>query len=117
MKRNLMWLTFFFMGVISGCAQAASSDMTTITLKEYTINPEVVSLKNTEAPIEIRVKNGGMDDHNFVIDELGVDSGIIAPGESASVFIDKKESGTFEVKCTLPGHTEAGMVSEIRIGS
>jgi plastocyanin len=110
MKKSLIWLSLAIMFVISGCAKAANSEETTIVLKEYSINPEKTALKNSETPIEIQIKNEGTDDHNFVIEELGIDSGILAPGEKVNVSFDLKESGEFKAVCTLPGHTEAGMV-------
>jgi uncharacterized cupredoxin-like copper-binding protein len=114
-RRSLIWLSLILMIVSSGCAKAVNSEETTIILKEYSINPEKTALEISENPINIQVKNAGTDDHNFVIEEIGVDSGIIAPGGVVDISLDVKEIGEYIAKCTLPGHTEAGMVSEVLV--
>lgn len=113
MRKGLVWCSLVLMIVISGCVKTSASEETTILLREYSINPERTVLKNSAAPFVIKVKNEGADDHNFVVEELGIDSGIIAPGKIVNVTLNIKESGEFKAKCTLPGHTEAGMVSEV----
>lgn len=105
--------------IISGCtstAQTRGKEGTIIALKEYSINDGKINLDSTKQSVELVVNNKGMSTHNFVIEELGIDSGILRPGESVRVQIDAQEGKIFEAKCTLPGHTEAGMVAEVIIG-
>lgn len=53
-------------------------------------------------------------DHDMVISAFGSRVRLHA-GESGSMTVPLKKAGTFEVLCTLPGHTEAGMVGELKV--
>lgn len=107
---------------VSGCSASATEagDPQTaaraINLKEYAIGEGDIRLTASEYPVKITVKNKGAIPHNLVIEQLGVDSGILAPGESAVVEIDPKAAKVLQAKCTLPGHAEAGMVAELTVG-
>lgn len=39
----------------------------------------------------------------------------LQPGKSGSLTVPLKKAGTLDIKCTLPGHTEAGMVGTIKV--
>ncbi|EXX88284.1 hypothetical protein BG53_01675 [Paenibacillus darwinianus] len=123
MKR-LKSFTWFVLGVvlfISGCSATATESneppeaSREINLKEYSIGAGKVRLLTSEDPVRITIKNKGAIPHNFVVDQLGVDSGILAPGNSAMVEIDAKAAMVLQAKCTLPGHAEAGMVAELKV--
>jgi hypothetical protein len=110
---------FILLGVsilASGCSAAAQSkeqDHEVISLKEYSIGSGEIHLTTSEKPVKVMIKNNGMSAHNFVIEELGIDSGLISPGESVTLEVDAKDAAVLHAKCTLPGHTEAGMVAEL----
>lgn len=116
------WKLLYMMSIvllISGCSFSVAQSMesenkiTEVILKEYTIAPGEIRLTGTQTPVKLTVKNKGMSTHNFVIEELGVDSGIIRPGESVTLNVEVKDDATLQAKCTLPGHAEAGMVAEV----
>ncbi len=58
------------------------------------------------------VTNNGVLQHDFVLDEAGVDSGLLNGGESATVIINLP-AGTYQFYCSVPGHKEAGMVGTL----
>jgi uncharacterized cupredoxin-like copper-binding protein len=68
---------------------------------------------NTE--VTLLVRNAGSLDHEFKSDELGIETGILAGGESKTITIPAQASGEFDFHCPVPGHTEAGMVGKIII--
>jgi uncharacterized cupredoxin-like copper-binding protein len=62
--------------------------------------------------VSVTVTNNGVLQHNFVLDEAGVDSGLLNGGESATVIISLP-AGTYQFYCSVPGHQEAGMVGTL----
>jgi nitrite reductase (NO-forming) len=63
-------------------------------------------------PIEITLRNEGALDHNFVIEEYGIDV-LLSPGDVEVVELSIDHAGTVKYICSIPGHEEAGMVGEI----
>jgi uncharacterized cupredoxin-like copper-binding protein len=111
----------FLLGIslfVAGCSTAVQSkgqEHVVVHLKEYSIGSGEIHLTASKEPVKVAIKNKGMNPHNFVIEELGVDTGIIRPGESVIMEIDTNKAASLHAKCTLPGHTEAGMVAEVMI--
>lgn len=63
----------------------------------------------------IRVTN--VDDtmeHDMVIPVLGAKIRLFA-GKSGTMTVTLKKAGNFEILCTLPGHSEAGMVAVLKV--
>jgi len=56
----------------------------------------------------IKVTNNGNADHDFVIDELGINTGYIPAGQSVFVTINAP-AGDYTFYCSVPGHRPAGM--------
>ena len=80
----------------------------TIKMSEYIISPSVISVdakKNTT----FILKNLGFTTHNFVIDELGIYSGVIPPGESKTITFMAEEPGEYDFYCSVGNHRENGM--------
>ncbi|MDQ3540765.1 MAG: plastocyanin/azurin family copper-binding protein [Chloroflexota bacterium] len=67
---------------------------------------------NTDAVVTL--VNEGFLQHNFVIDELGIETPLYNGGESGSVTINAP-AGTYEYYCSVPGHKEAGMVGTVTV--
>jgi nitrite reductase (NO-forming) len=67
---------------------------------------------NTDVTVELT--NTGATVHDFVIDALGINSGPVAPGASATVTINAP-AGTYEYYCSQPGHRPAGMVGTLTV--
>ncbi|TFE27459.1 hypothetical protein [Cohnella luojiensis] len=117
-------MSFIFLSIgialmVSGCSSAAASknaNEVEVALKEYSIGTGEIRLTKTDTAPKVTIKNKGMNVHNFVIPEFGIDSGLIQPGESVTLELDVKEEKVVQAKCTLPGHTEAGMIAKVMIG-
>ena len=72
----------------------------TIKMSEYIISPSVISVdakKNTT----FILKNLGFTTHNFVVEELGIQSGIIPPGESKIITFMAEEPGEYDFYCSV----------------
>lgn len=54
----------------------------------------------------------GAMDHNLVV--LGKKL-LLRPNKSGQIIVSLTKAGTFEILCTLPGHTEAGMVGVLKV--
>jgi len=63
-------------------------------------------------PVKVTLNNvEGM--HDFVIDELDVQSEVIAAGKSTIVEFTPKEAGEFEFYCSIGDHRAKGMVGTL----
>jgi uncharacterized cupredoxin-like copper-binding protein len=76
--------------------------------------------KTLEGPADteftITVTNNGAAQHNFVIDELGITTKMLNPGESETVTINAP-AGDYEYYCSVPGHKAAGMVGTLTLSA
>ncbi len=61
--------------------------------------------------VVITITNVGTILHNIYIEEFDLDVDI-SPGESTTVSFNAEKTGTFTYLCNIPGHKEAGMISE-----
>ncbi len=94
----------------TGGDAATSVDVSAVELafepKEFTIPA------NTD--VTINITNDGVLEHDFAVDDLGIESDLLASGEQTSVVINAAP-GTYEFHCTVTGHAQAGMVGTITV--
>jgi uncharacterized cupredoxin-like copper-binding protein len=92
---------------------ASSADETvTLVTKEFYFEPDTVTV--AAGSTEIVVDNsGGMVEHDFTLEELGVEI-YAAPGDTEREVVDL-ESGSYEFFCSIPGHREAGMEGTLTV--
>lgn len=84
----------------SGAGEAA----VTMGAASYSVSELTVAAGATIALI-----NDSALAHDFVIDDLGVNSGMLAGGETATVAIPADAAGEYVYYCSVPGHRAAGM--------
>ena len=92
----------------------ASAAPSTIDVEMVDIAFEPTEIRvpaNTE--ITVNLTNSGVGSHTFTIDDLGVDSGQYAGGQSGTLTFNSGAPGSYEFVCTVPGHKEAGMVGTL----
>lgn len=96
-------------------APAAAAQTTfDVEMVDIAFNPtEITVPANTE--ITINLVNNGLIPHTFDIDELGVNSGELASGQTATVKFNSGAPGTYTYYCAIPGHKEGGMVGTITV--
>jgi uncharacterized cupredoxin-like copper-binding protein len=80
----------------------------TIKLSEYIISPSVISV-DAKKDTTFILKNLGFTTHNFVVDELGIYSGVIPPGESKTITFTADKSGEYDFYCSIGDHRDNGM--------
>jgi uncharacterized cupredoxin-like copper-binding protein len=64
--------------------------------------------------VTITITNEGVLEHDFAVDDLGVQSELLASGDTTTVTINAAP-GTYEFHCTVPGHAQAGMVGTLTV--
>ena len=127
----------FFVALISSilltaCAETGDQPLTTIEvdMTEHMFTPNEFTVP-VGAEITINLNNIGQQPHEFQILVLGakvnesVDkdgkstkywSAIANPGENRSLsFTAPSEPGSYAIKCSAPGHTQAGMVGMLHV--
>src|SRR3989441_12168591 len=92
-------------GTPEGSAVAVSEKEWTIHFASSTMKP---------GKVKLLIKNDGTIEHNFVIEGTSVDLEAIPPGSTKEVTVDLKP-GTYNVLCTIAGHSEAGMKKTITV--
>lgn len=92
-------------GTAEGSAISVSEKEWTIQFASSTIKP---------GKVKLQIKNEGTIEHNFVIEGTSVDLEAIPPGSTKEVSVDLKP-GTYNVLCTIAGHSEAGMKTTITV--
>ena len=99
--------------------QGASSSRHTIAVQEKEFRIVLPSLKLAPGSYTFEVKNVGKIGHNLSI-EGGKLAGpsttpTIAPGKSAKLTVSLAR-GTYQLYCSIPGHSAAGMNVKISVG-
>jgi manganese oxidase len=85
-----------------------------VELKEFAIVPAMIDVPVQGA--RLTISNTGTMVHNFQIPELGLTSGDINPGASATVAVDGNKTGSYVTLCTISGHADSGMKGTLMIG-
>lgn len=84
-----------------------------VSMTEFAFEPDPIVLSARDAALE--VVNDGAVAHDLVIPVLGKGTPDLPPGERMVLDLTDQPAGTYRVVCDLPGHTEAGMVTELTI--
>lgn len=85
----------------------------TVEGKAYSFTPSTITVSEGDK-VRLTFKNTGSVSHDFVIDELDVNTGLVSPGSSITVEFDAPRDDlnvvlSYEFYCSVPGHKEAGM--------
>jgi manganese oxidase len=96
----------------SSGAAAATPTVVDVELSEFAISaPAAIPA----GPVTLLVTNVGSMGHDLAIDELGVKTPMLASGESYELDLGVVTEGSFEVICTVAGHTESGMRAVLNV--
>src|SRR4051812_21237399 len=96
-------------------ASASASASVDVTLTEFAISPQMISL-----PVEggtMKVTNKGSAIHNFSVPELGVNTGDINPGATVEAKVGRVAEGMYPALCEIAGHAASGMAASVMIGN
>lgn len=78
---------------------------------DYYFDPNVIRVKRG-ATVTVTLNSVGMM-HDFVIDELNVQSAVIPAGRSTTVTFIADQVGEFEFYCSVSDHRQMGMVGTL----
>lgn len=102
-------------GAATGEASAATAKALTVAVEEgeFFIRPGELHVA-AGSPLVIDVKNSGSVAHDLALDATRK-TPLIAPGATGKLDVGKLEVGTYELKCTVPGHAELGMSATLMV--
>ena len=95
-------------------AAAAEHAVVEVTLAEFTITPNMISL-----PLEggtLRITNTGTAVHSFSVPELALESGDVDPGQTVELKVGRVAEGMYTATCEIVGHAANGMTGSLMIG-
>ncbi len=97
----------------AGGGGASGSGTVRVSMTEFAFDPDPIVLTRGDARLD--VVNDGAVAHDLVIGQLGKGTPDLPPGERMVLDLSDQPAGTYQVVCDLPGHTEAGMVTELTL--
>lgn len=97
-----------------GEGAAAAPAEINVELSEFAITPTTLDVPASGA--RLTISNVGNMAHNFTVPQLGLATGDIQPGGTATLLVPAGEEGTFDVICTIAGHADSGMKGIMNIG-
>ncbi len=84
-----------------------------VSLSEFAIDG---SLASAPGAVTLAVVNEGTQQHNLVVEELGMETPILNGGDTASLDLGTVDAGEYRVFCSVTGHAESGMDTTLVIG-
>jgi manganese oxidase len=105
----------------SGAASGAlvdgvvASDVPTVLgveLTEFAITPADLVIAEGGT---LSVRNSGAAEHDLEVVGTGAATPVLFGGDASELTLDAVAPGTYEVRCTIPGHDSAGMVGELTV--
>ncbi len=102
----------------SGDGERAAGTPTSIeiVLSDFAIEPAAIDAE-AGAAMSFSVTNEGAAPHTFAVVAGGdtYETATIAAGAQATLDVPALEAGTYEVRCTVPGHDQLGMVGTLTV--
>jgi uncharacterized cupredoxin-like copper-binding protein len=99
-----------------GTASLGAPPFIQLTAREWRYEPKEVSASPGDVTFE--VKNGGLIEHNFVVEDQAkkkrVEIPYIEPGQTLEATVTL-QPGTYTIYCSLPGHKDAGMIATLNL--
>jgi plastocyanin len=95
-----------------GGATAGPSATPAVTLSDFTITPNAVSLPAGGGIIKIG--NTGATAHNLNVGTLASPS--VDPGKSGEIDVKSLKPGTYKMWCSIVGHEGLGMTGTVTVG-
>lgn len=95
---------------VDGAGEAMVVNM---AASNFSFTPNVISAKLGQT-VRVELAGAGMQ-HDFAIDELGVKSPLVQPGQSTTVEFVADTVGTFEFYCSVGNHRQMGMTGTLTV--
>lgn len=81
---------------------------------EFAFSPSALSVKAGKK-VRIIFKNNGKLPHNLTIDQLGIATKTISPGQTDTLEFTADRTGSFVVYCSVDAHRQKGMEVSLKI--
>ena len=91
--------------------EAVEAQTVTVNGSEFQYDPSTLTLE-AGVPVVLTFRNTGTMPHDFVIDELGIATEVLAPGEEEVVEFTP-EAGTYAFYCSVGNHRALGMEGDL----
>ena len=96
-------------------ACSSTPDPLNVTLSATDIAYDIDNINASIGQIvNVEFVNKGALEHNFIIDEFGIDN-LLQSGESSTISFTPDQTGTYEYYCNVAGHLEAGMKGTVTV--
>jgi manganese oxidase len=92
-----------------------ASDVPTVLgveLTEFAITPDDLLIAEGGT---LTVRNSGAAEHDLEVVGTGAATPVLLGGDANELTLDAVAPGTYEVRCTIPGHDAAGMLGELTV--
>ena len=101
-------------GGSGGDGASAGASTIEVALSEFAIDGNL-----TAAPgdVTLAVSNTGTQQHNLIVEELGLETPMLNGGETASLALGSVDAGEYRVFCNVPGHAASGMDTTLVVGA
>lgn len=83
-----------------------------VEAEDYIFSPSEITVQRGEK-VEIKIVNNGNTSHEFVIDEFGVASNVLDPGQEDMVSFTPQIAGTYTYYCGRANHRRLGMEGKL----
>jgi len=111
LMKKFHWIALIFTlaSLLAACGPTGPAEVQ-LTLSEFGISPDDITVPAGE--VIFQIQNDGALEHDFVIEGVTGESGLILPGASGT-FQVTLSPGTYTIICSVAGHKEAGMVGTL----
>lgn len=95
--------------------QATGSSTLDVELGDLFIKPK--QLEVPSGTVTLRVKNKGAIQHTLSLEGTKKVTSLLDAGKSATLRLGQLAPGNYRLRCTVPGHADAGMTAKLTVGS
>jgi len=97
-----------------GGATTGAGGSASVELSEFAISPATVQVDEGGS---VAVTNTGSTPHDLSVQGTDLTTGEVAPGGTATLDVSSLAAGGYELLCTIPGHSDAGMTGTLTVGA
>ena len=103
--------------LLGGALQANAADTVKVTVQAkqgFKFEPSTLEVP-AGSEVVLRFENKGIMAHNIKVPLMNAGTETIGGGKSETITFTVDQNGTYEFKCSVPGHAQAGMTGQIKV--